>query len=109
MGYELKGKVVEIGELKEFKNDFRKVDIVLETGGDYSQFIKCEAFKKIADSIISDVREGDILNVLFDLKGNEYNGKYYTNVVVYKYELETKADIPVNNHVEPADPESLPF
>ena len=108
MGYELKGTVVQVGELKEFKNDFRKVDIVLETGGEYSQFIKCEAFKKIADSIINEVAEGDVLNVLFDLKGNEYQGKYYTNVVIYKYELDSKPN-ETNTKVEPAEQEDLPF
>tara|TARA_R110002012_G_scaffold149731_1_gene308901 strand:- start:12917 stop:13243 length:327 start_codon:yes stop_codon:yes gene_type:complete len=108
MGYELKGKVVEVGELKEFKNDFRKVDLVIQTEGEYSQFIKCEAFKKIADSIINEVTEGDVLNVLFDLKGNEYNGKYYTNVVVYKYEIE-QGSTPVSQKVEPAEQEDLPF
>ena len=56
MGYELKGKVVEVGQLQEFKNDFRKIDVVIETGGEYNQFIKFEAFKKIADGIVSEVQ-----------------------------------------------------
>lgn len=108
MGYELTGRVVQVGELKEFKNDFRKVDIVLDTEGEYPQYIRCEALKKTADRIIQDVTEGDLLNVLFDLKGNEYQGKYYTNIVIYKFEIDSSENkIEKNPVVEPND--TLPF
>ena len=90
MGYELKGKVKAIGSLMEYKNDFKKVDLVIETLGEYPQFIKCEAFKNIAEDLLMNATVGDSIEVLFDLKGNEYQGKYYTNVVVYKFEIDGK-------------------
>ena len=82
MSYQLKGTIVHKGELMTFKNDFKKVEIVVETKGKYPQKVKLEALKDNAVKVDGQLKVGSILDLMFDVKGNEYNGKYYNNLAV---------------------------
>tara|TARA_R110002020_G_scaffold454636_1_gene670502 strand:- start:448 stop:777 length:330 start_codon:yes stop_codon:yes gene_type:complete len=87
MSYELTGKVIKIGEMQTFKNDFTKVEVVIEVvNGDYTDPIKVETFKKVATRVVESLNVGDEINATFSLKGSEYNGRYYTNLSMYKWE-----------------------
>ena len=103
MGYELKGTIVEKGEIKTFKNDFKKIEIVVETKGKYPQKIKLEALKENAIKVDGQLNIGSTLDLKFDVKGNEYNGKYYVNLVMYSWEDITEdliVNIPDKNSIE---------
>ena len=87
MSYELTGKVINIGEMQTFKNDFTKVEVVVEVvNGDYTNPIKLETYKKVATRVVDNLKVGDEINLQFSLKGSEYNGKYYTNLSMYKWD-----------------------
>ena len=115
MSYQLKGTIVHKGELMTFKNDFKKVEIVVETKGKYPQKVKLEALKDNAVKVDGQLKVGSILDLMFDVKGNEYNGKYYNNLVMYKWEDITEdlaVDIPQQETIEEETIESgeeLPF
>jgi len=103
MGYELKGTIVEKGEIKTFKNDFKKIEIVVETKGKYPQKIKLEALKENAIKVDGQLNIGSTLDLKFDVKGNEYNGKYYVNLVMYSWEDITEdliVNIPDKNSIQ---------
>ena len=95
MSYELKGTIIHKGEVMTFKNDFKKIEIVVETKGKYPQKVKLEALKDNAVKVNNMLNVGSILDLKFDVKGNEYNGKYYNNLVMYKWEDVTE-DFEVN-------------
>ena len=103
MSYQLKGTIVHKGEIQTFKDDFKKIEIVVETKGKYPQKVKLEGLKDNAVLIDLKLNEGSVLDLMFDVKGNEYNGKYYNNLVMYKWEDITQdlvVDIPEQTSIE---------
>lgn len=83
MGYQLTGAVKVIGELQTFESGFCKREFVVTDEGKYPQDIKFECLKEKV-SMLDGLSVGDAVDVDFNLNGNEYNGKYYTNLVCWK-------------------------
>lgn len=86
MKYELEGKVLKVDETQTFASGFQKREFVVETEGKYPQEIKLETLKDDCDKL-DKIREGDIVNVSFNIRGNEYNGKHYVNLVAWKLDV----------------------
>tara|TARA_R100001244_G_scaffold86809_2_gene66207 strand:- start:6715 stop:7059 length:345 start_codon:yes stop_codon:yes gene_type:complete len=94
MSYELTGKVIKIGEIQTFKNDFTKVDVIIEVvSGDYTNPIKLETYKKVAARVVESLNVGDEITAQFSLKGSEYNEKYYTNLTLYKWDVISASEL----------------
>lgn len=82
---ELTGKLKLKFDEQKFDSGFVKREFVVTTQEQYPQDIKFELFKEKV-SMIDGMNDGDMLKVLFDIRGNEYNGKYYNNLVAWKVE-----------------------
>lgn len=87
MNYELKGTLKEIFDTVTFDSGFQKREFVLTTEGDYPQDIKLE-FTKEKTQLLNAAKVGDIVNVAFNLRGNEYNGKFYVNLQAWKIDYD---------------------
>ena len=74
------GTIKVIGELQTFDSGFSKVEFVLTTDEQYPQDIKFEAVKEKADKFLQYNKVGDRIEVKFNVRGNEYNGKYYNTL-----------------------------
>ena len=84
MSFEIKGVVHHIGPIEEIgEKGFRKSIIVIDTGGEYPQLIPVEFTGDKADAT-QDCSVGEILSVSFNLRGNEYNGRFYVNLKGWK-------------------------
>jgi single-strand DNA-binding protein len=84
MPHELIGTVKVINDEQVFASGFNKREFVVTDGADkYPQDIKFEAVKDNVEKVNA-LNVGDQVKVTFDLKGNEYNGKYYVNLVAWK-------------------------
>ncbi len=84
--YEMEGKIHLIDEVQEFKNNFTKREFVIETvDGQYTQHIKFELIKDNT-SLVDDFSQGDPIKVHFDIRGNEYNGRFYVNLTAWRVE-----------------------
>jgi len=84
--YELLGTIVLIEETQSFASGFTKRAFVVDDGDEkYPQQIKFEAVKDGCTRLDS-YNPGDGIKVHFNLRGNEHNGKYYTNVQAWKME-----------------------
>jgi hypothetical protein len=59
--------------------------VVEAQDGQYSQMIKFECVKD-KTALIDGLSKGDKVNVFFDIRGNEYNGRYYVNLNAWKIE-----------------------
>ena len=84
MKYELTGAVRLIHDTQTFASGFTKREFVVETeDGKYPQLIKLELVK---DSVkhLDGIRVNDVVNVSFNIRGSEYNGKHYVNLVAWK-------------------------
>ena len=90
MAYELTGKVKLIQDPQTFSSGFTKREMVVTVeDGKYSQDINLE-FLQDKVSLLDGVTEGQIVKVFFDIRGREYNGRYFNNLVGWK--IESKED-----------------
>ena len=113
---ELRGKVHVIGETEEFGNNgFIKRMIVIETQDQYPQKLPID-FVKDNTKLLDNFQEGQEVKVSINLRGNEYNGKYYVNIQGWKIEYisgkQNEVDkypptIPDNN--DDGRPDDLPY
>ena len=84
--HELSGTVKVIFDEQTFASGFNKREFVVTDEADkYPQDIKFECVKEKVE-LVNQLNEGDKVKVTFDLRGNEYNGKYYVNLAAWKVE-----------------------
>jgi len=95
MAYELTGKVKLIQEPQTFASGFTKREVVLTVeDGKYPQEINLE-FLQDKVSLLDNLSEGQEIKVFFDIRGREYNGRYFNNLVGWKIEGGEGAAAPV--------------
>ena len=80
---ELAGKVKVIFDKQTFGSGFEKREIVVTTAEQYPQDIKFEVYKEKCD-MLSNFAVNEDVTVHFNLRGNEYNGKYFVNLNAWK-------------------------
>jgi hypothetical protein len=69
--------------LETFPSGFSKRVLVINTGGKYPQMIPVE-FVKDKVELLTGLRKKQEVTVSVNLRGNEYNGKYYANIQGWK-------------------------
>lgn len=88
MAYELTGKVKLLQEPQTFASGFTKREMVVTVeDGKYPQEINLE-FLQDKISLLDNLSEGQDVKVFFDIRGREYNGRYFNNLVGWKIEAE---------------------
>jgi len=85
MNNELQGKLIHVGDIQAFESGFKKRVFAIETDEKYPQKVPFELFKDSVD-LIESYNIGDIVKVQFNLRGNEYNGKYYCSLNAWRIE-----------------------
>ena len=89
MNYELTGTVKLINELQTFASGFTKRELIVTVpDGNYPQDISLD-FLKDKVELLNDVAVGDEITVSFNLRGREYNGKYFNNLNAWKIQKQT--------------------
>lgn len=84
--FQLEGTIKQIDEIQTFSSGFSKREFVVEVeDGKFPQFIKFECVKEKA-SLTDGYGVGDTVRVHFDIRGNEYKGRYYVNLNAWKIE-----------------------
>lgn len=85
-GFEMEGTVKVINEVQTFASGFSKREFVIEVeDGKFPQMVKFECLKEKA-TLIDEYSIGDPVKVHFDIRGNEYNGRYFVNLNAWKLE-----------------------
>ena len=87
MSYDLEGTVKEIHETKTFGSGFTKrefiVTVVRGPEDKYPQHIKLSVVKDKC-AVLDKFKPGQAVKVSFDLRGSEYQGRYYTDLQAWK-------------------------
>ncbi|MEM6877744.1 MAG: DUF3127 domain-containing protein [Bacteroidota bacterium] len=86
MSFDVDGKLHKKYETEQKTDSFKAREFVIEIdGGQYPQFVK---FQLVQDrcGLIDDMAEGDAVKVHFDLRGREWQGKYFTNLNAWRVE-----------------------
>jgi hypothetical protein len=85
MSLQISGEIIAIADTQSFASGFRKREFVVRTAEKYPQEIKLEAVKDGCDKLDS-YSLGDMINVDFNIRGSEYNGKRYVSLAAWKIE-----------------------
>lgn len=82
---DIEGSVKIVLDTQTFNSGFQKREFVITTKEQYPQDIKFELIKDRID-IIDAYKPGETIKVHFNIRGNEYNGKYYVNLQAWRIE-----------------------
>ena len=90
----IKGEIETILETETFASGFTKRVLVVNDGGNkdglYKQLIPIEFIKDQTKQLDS-LQVGQAVSVSVNIRGNEYNGKYYANIQGWRIESEAAA------------------
>lgn len=93
-----------------FGSGFNKREFVLTVeDGKFPQEIKFECVKEKVE-LLNGVKPGDRLKVGFDIRGREWKGNYYTNLVAWKITEDSKGaagEEPPLDHYDQTAPADL--
>lgn len=112
MSYQLTGTIKLIKEKQVFDSGFQKVQFVVTTNDEkYPQDISFEIVQDKVDDFIKYNKVGALVDVSFNLRGNEYNGTYYNNLSAWKV-FKSEANAPATDIGVPTEElatNDLPF
>jgi single-strand DNA-binding protein len=84
VAYDLTGKIKLVQEAKTFDSGFTKREMVVIVEDDrYPQEINLE-FVQDKVSLLDNLQVGQEVTVTFDIRGREYNGRYFNNLQGWK-------------------------
>lgn len=119
MSYTVSGKIKEIKDPQDLKGgEFRSLDFIVETEEKYNNLYCINLFKNRdkasdIDKFIQYYTEGELVKVSFNIRCNEYNGKYYTNLSMYRVdrldELPKQEEINSKSFAPDREEADLPF
>lgn len=101
---------VETGQSKAGK-EWKKQNFVLDTNAEYNNLICFQLFGDKKLEAFSRFKEGERVEVSFNVSSREYNDKYYHNLDAWKLEKldsDTKSDQP-KEIITPEEDDDLPF
>jgi len=93
VAFQMEGVLHKVFETEQKSERFQAREFVVETQEQYPQFVKFQLVQEkceLADSY----NEGDRVRVHFDLRGREWNGKYFTNLNAWRMEAADAAASP---------------
>lgn len=82
---ELVGKIKVIFDEKSFSSGFTKREFVITTEEQYPNDIMFELLKE-KGAMVNGMQPGERVNVKFDIRGREWQGKYFNSLVAWKVE-----------------------
>jgi hypothetical protein len=85
---EITGKVVKLGGLTEgtsARGPWRKQDLIIETDEQYPKTVCLTCWTNQIDEIQS-MTPGQLIKAQIDISSREFNGKWYTDVRVWRFD-----------------------
>ena len=105
MSYEMKGTVKRLFDTwKSETSEFYKREFVITTAEQYPSDVKFSALKEKSEQL-NGIQEGDQVTVKFDVRGREYNDRYYVDLNAWRVE-KMGAEVPAGNAGNEAQPEA---
>ncbi len=83
--YEMEGKVKLIEATQTFPSGFSKREFVITSEEKFPQDVKFACVKEKIE-MVDRLKEGDRVKVSFNIRGNEYKGRYFVDLQAWKIE-----------------------
>ena len=101
-----KGTIHLLGEAKQVSEKMNIREFVLSIGDKYPQLVQFQAVNERV-KFLDGAKVGQECEVKFDLRGREYNGKYYVSLNAWDIRIETAAAAskPITDEID----DDLPF
>jgi single-strand DNA-binding protein len=100
MSYEAEGRLVKKFDTENKTSTFQAREFVIEVvSGNYPQFVKFQLTQDRC-ALVDPFDEGDQIKVHFDLRGREWNDKYFTNLNAWRIEQAGAAEAAPANSKE---------
>jgi hypothetical protein len=89
MAYDLTGKIKVVKEAQTFgtKGFTKREFVVTVEDGKYPQDIALECVQDKV-TLLDGLKEGQMVTVTFDIRGREYNGRYFNNLQAWRIKAE---------------------
>jgi hypothetical protein len=106
-----KGTVKQIGEMQTFDSGFYKCEVIvtIDEDSNYPQPIKFELLKETAAKALEELKVGQKIEMFYNLRGNEYNGKFYVSVQGWRWDIQGEATAKPSTNKPAANDDDLPF
>ena len=108
MSLSIKGTVKQKLELEQGTskagNEWKSQSFVLNTGAQYNPDICFKLFGEDKIQILSNINEGEEIEVFFNLSSREWNGKWFTSADAWKIEKSEN-----DNTIETVDDSKIPI
>jgi hypothetical protein len=104
MSFEIEGKLHKKYDKEQKSGTFQTREFVLlDESSQYPQYVK---FQLVQDrcEIIDNIEEGSTIKVYFDLRGREWQGKYFTNLNAWRVEAAGQPARPKSTADFPSSP-----
>ena len=89
MSFEIVGKLLRKYPTESKSDKFQAREFVIEIpSGQYPEFIKFQLTQERC-GLLDSYNEGDEIKVHFELRGREWQGKYFTNLTCWRIESST--------------------
>jgi single-strand DNA-binding protein len=89
MAFEVSGKIIKILPVESKSATFQTREFVIEIpDGNYTQFVKFQLTQDRC-GLVDAFKEGDSVKVSFNLRGREWQGKYFTNLDAWRIDSES--------------------
>ncbi len=83
MEHQITGRIKVIMDLQTFDSGFTKREFVVTTQEQYPQDVKMELIRD-RTNLIDQFNVGDTVTTSFNVRGNEYNGRYFVNLQAWR-------------------------
>ncbi len=107
MAFEIEGKLHRLFPTEQKSGSFQAREFVLEVpDGNYPQMVKFQAVQERCAQL-DGFQEGERIKVHFDLRGREWQGKYFTNLNAWRVERAdgSESAAPGNGGMHAASPD----
>ena len=101
----LSGTIKLIDTIQSFPTGFQKREFVITTAEQYPQDVKFEVVKDKC-AVLDRYAVGQSVAVSFNVRGNEFRGKYYVSLQAWKIEAGANVAAPVSDD---SDESGIPF
>lgn len=114
MNFTVKGTIISIGDIQIFDSGAKKLTLVIDTKEQYNNEYALDYFKsgeyvKYVDEFAKYNKIGDQVEVEFNVNSKKYNGKYYTNLSLWKITKIADGNPAPQNQSNVEDDGDLPF